>query len=114
MQKPSSSSSTSTSSSENGRIVGAADEDDASASASAAASGGGIRNTAMEAFTDHVMRRATKSNTPSQDESDDDQDVAINLTANVLKVLRDEIEDASLFKRQILPRRRFMKFEKER
>ena len=36
-----------------------------------------------------------------QDESDDDQDVAINLTANVLKVLRDEIEDASLFKRQI-------------
>ena len=55
----------------------------------------------MEAFTDHVMRRATKSNTPSQDESDDDQDVAINLTANVLKVLRDEIEDASLFKRQI-------------
>ena len=103
MQQSSSSSSTSTSSSENARIAGAAGEHDASASvsASASASGGGIRNTAMEAFTDHVMRRATKSNTPSQDESDDDQDVAINLTANVLKVLRDEIEDASLFKRQI-------------
>jgi len=103
MQQSSSSSSTSTSSSENARIAGAAGEHDASASASAsaAASGGGIRNTAMEAFTDHVMRRATKSNTSSQDESDDDQDVAINLTANVLKVLRDEIEDASLFKRQI-------------
>ena len=103
MQQSSSSSSTSTSSSENARIAGAAGEHDASASvsASASASGGGIRNTAMEAFTDHVMRRATKSNTSSQDESDDDQDVAINLTANVLKVLRDEIEDASLFKRQI-------------
>jgi pentatricopeptide repeat protein len=63
--------------------------------------GGGIRNTAMEAFTDHVMRQATRSSTPSQDESDDDQDVAINLTANVLQVLRDEIEDVSLIKRQI-------------
>ena len=61
----------------------------------------GIRNTAMEAFTDHVMRQATKSKTRSAEESHNDQNVAINLTVNVLKVLRDEIGDASLLKRQI-------------
>ena len=61
----------------------------------------GIRNTAMEAFTDHVMRQATKSKTRSAEESHNDQNVAINLTVNVLKVLQDEIGDASLLKRQI-------------